>query len=121
MLARVLDAETETIPLVEIVPLEAALEVDAVLEGTTTLVDSAAVDEARLVDAATVDEATSEVVEVAALVVDADTESVEEAETVALVEAAVLVYVLPTYGAHTLGSLSFAGSFVRYPSFTPSR
>ena len=57
-----------------------------------TLVVEAAEDEASLVD-----------VEVAEALVD------------------VLVYVLPTYGAHTLGSLSFAGSFVRYPSFTPSR
>ena len=62
------------------------------------------------------------VVEAATLVVDAAEDEaplvdVEVAE--ALVD--VLVYVLPTYGAHTLGSLSFAGSFVRYPSFTPSR
>ena len=62
------------------------------------------------------------VVEAATLVVEAAEDEaplvdVEVAE--ALVD--VLVYVLPTYGAHTLGSLSFAGSFVRYPSFTPSR
>ena len=62
------------------------------------------------------------VVEAATLVVEAaeDEASLVDVEVVeALVE--VLVYVLPTYGAHTLGSLSFAGSFVRYPSFTPSR
>ena len=62
------------------------------------------------------------VVEEATLVVEAaeDEASLVDAEVAeALVD--VLVYVLPTYGAHTLGSLSFAGSFVRYPSFTPSR
>ena len=61
-------------------------------------------------------------VEAATLVVEAaeDKASLVDAEVAeALVD--VLVYVLPTYGAHTLGSLSFAGSFVRYPSFTPSR
>ena len=62
------------------------------------------------------------VVEAATLVVEAaeDEASLVDADVAeALVD--VLVYVLPTYGAHTLGSLSFAGSFVRYPSFTPSR
>ena len=62
------------------------------------------------------------VVEAATLVIEAAEDEAPLVDVeVAEAPVDVLVYVLPTYGAHTLGSLSFEGSFVRYPSFTPSR